>query len=81
MINESTIIILIALGVGLGGIAGFCIKHFCFSNMEIHSEIDTDSETSSIDTHDYVNYLENMLNNSTVIIPISDTDNLGDYVL
>ena len=35
--------------------------------MEIHSEIDSDSESSSIDTHDYVNYLENMLNNSTVV--------------
>ena len=67
MINESTIIILIALSVGVGGVAGFCIKHFCFSNMEIHSEIDSDSESSSIDTHDYVNYLENMLNNSTVV--------------
>jgi|TARA_B100001173_G_C15967637_1_gene538563 hypothetical protein len=67
MFNESTILILIGLGVGVGGIAGFCIKHFCFSDMEIHSENDTDSELSSFDTHDYVKYLENMLNDSTIV--------------
>lgn len=65
MFNDSTILILIGLGVG--GVAGFCIKHFCCSDTQINSESDTDSEASSIDTHDYVKYLENMLNDSTIV--------------
>jgi hypothetical protein len=74
MLNNSTILILIGLGVG--GVAGFCIKHFCCSDTQINS--DTDSEASSIDTHDYVKYLENMLNDSTIVttesVPLQAVD-------
>lgn len=74
MLNNSTIIILIGLGVG--GVAGFCMKHFCCSDAQINS--DTDSEASSIDTHDYVKYLENMLNDSTIVttesVPLQAVD-------
>ena len=47
-------------GIGIGCIVGFCIKIICFSSVY---KVDQQEE----DTQDYINYLEDMLDNSTEI--------------
>ena len=56
-------------GVSVGCIAGFCIKHHFCSELPIYQESDTETETDSdnIDLPEYINYLEHMLNDSTIV--------------
>ena len=62
-----TVVSILFIGLGIGCITGFCIKHFFCSESPIGPESDTESDSTGIDIPDYVNYLENMLDNSTVL--------------
>jgi hypothetical protein len=54
-------------GVSVGCIAGFCIKHHFCSELPIYQESDTETDSDNIDLPDYINYLEHMLDDSTVV--------------
>ena len=58
---------LLFIGIGVGGIIGFCIKHFCCLDEPVYPESDTESDSNSIDLSDYINYLEHVLNDSTIV--------------
>ena len=65
--SSYSIVSILCVGFGVGGIIGFCIKHLFCSDVQINPESDTESDSSSIDLPDYINYLEQVLNDSTIV--------------
>ena len=57
-----SIYFILSIGIGFGCIAGFCIKYRYFSDEYI---IGTDSDCEPNNQQSYIQYLEDMLNNST----------------
>jgi hypothetical protein len=65
--SSYSIVSILFVGFGVGGIIGFCIKHLFCSDVPINPESDTESDSASIDLPDYINYLEQVLNDSTIV--------------
>jgi hypothetical protein len=65
--SSYSIVSILCVGLGVGGIIGFCIKYMFCSDEPINPESDTESDSTSIDLPDYINYLEQVLNDSTIV--------------